>query len=169
MLSRENCSSLAMAADRRSPIPEPLMQANILSLTKYASRPLIFRVLTPGSWRSKASISALRLRSGASAFIAAPLRVESRPGPCPWKLPAPRERAPWRPEASGASLRPVVAREHGALRFLVQLGLESVAVLDRDRFLRRRAGADLVDEALHVGELRRVVAEDVRDQPRPAP
>jgi hypothetical protein len=40
------------------------MQANILSLTKYASRPLIFFVLTPGSFKSTASICALRIDSG---------------------------------------------------------------------------------------------------------
>ena len=30
----ENCSSVAVTAGRRSPTPRPLMQANILSLTK---------------------------------------------------------------------------------------------------------------------------------------
>ena len=34
MLSRENCSSVAVAAGSRNPMPSPLMQANILSLTK---------------------------------------------------------------------------------------------------------------------------------------
>src|SRR5262245_33937317 len=66
-------------------------------------------------------------------------------------------------------LRAVVAREHGSLGFLVHLGLESVAILEGDRLLRRRACADLVHQPLHVAELRRVLAEDVRYQPRPAP
>src|SRR5579859_5012250 len=57
-----------------------------------------------------------------------------------------------RPAASAASLRPVAAREHGALRLLVHLGLEGVAVLEGDRLLRGRAGADLVSQALHVAK-----------------
>src|SRR5688572_13922174 len=71
--------------------------------------------------------------------------------------------------ASGASLRPIVAREHGALGLVVHFGLEGVAVLEGDRLLGGRTGADLVDQALHVAELRRMVAEDVRRQSRPAP
>src|SRR6185503_14010800 len=66
-------------------------------------------------------------------------------------------------------LRAVHVREHGALRLLVVLGLEGVAVLEGDRFRRSRVRADLVHQPLHVGELRRVLAEDVRHQPRPAP
>src|SRR5688572_28127920 len=58
--SRENCRSRAVAAGRRSPTPLPLMQANMRSLTRYASRPPIFLVATPGSLRSTASICALR-------------------------------------------------------------------------------------------------------------
>src|SRR5688572_31781261 len=38
-----------------------------------------------------------------------------------------------------ASLRPVVAREHGALGLVVHLGLEGVALLEADRLLRGRA------------------------------
>src|SRR3954466_6583588 len=66
-------------------------------------------------------------------------------------------------------LRAIVAREHGALGLVVVLGLEGVAVLQGDRLLRRRARADLVHQPLDVDELRRVLAEDVRHQPRPAP
>src|SRR5687767_7565186 len=53
-------------------MPLPLMQANILSLTKYASKPLIFRALTPGSLSSSASICALRLDARLSVVIAGP-------------------------------------------------------------------------------------------------
>src|SRR6185503_7581784 len=49
-----------MAAGSRSPTPSPLMQANMRSLTKYASRPLILRALTPGSLSNSASICSLR-------------------------------------------------------------------------------------------------------------
>jgi hypothetical protein len=33
-LSRENCSPIAVATGSRRPMPRPLVQANILSLTK---------------------------------------------------------------------------------------------------------------------------------------
>ena len=54
---------VAVAAGSRMPTPLPLMQANILSLTKYASRPLILRALTPGSLSRMASILDLRVGS----------------------------------------------------------------------------------------------------------
>src|SRR5260370_13974906 len=44
-------------------------------------------------------------------------------------------------------------REHGVQRFLVHLGLELVAVLERGGFLRRRPGTDLVGQALEILEL----------------
>src|SRR5205814_3514445 len=62
-------------------------------------------------------------------------------------------------ESLGASLRLVIAGEHGALRLFVHFGLEAVPVLEGHGLLRCRAGADLVDQALHIGKLRRLVAE----------
>ena len=57
---RENCSSVAVATGTRRPTPPPLMQANMRSDTKYASRPLSVRALTPGVSSSSASSAALR-------------------------------------------------------------------------------------------------------------
>src|SRR5580765_4757381 len=78
--SRENCKSVAVTAGRRSPMPCPLMQANILSLTKYASRRLIFFAMTPGSLRSSASICALRTDSGESVLMECAWRVAKTSG-----------------------------------------------------------------------------------------
>src|ERR1041384_3574297 len=63
-----------------------------------------------------------------------------------------RRRLPSRNTASGDLLDHVA--EHRVARFLVHLGLELVLVLQRDRALRRRTRADLVDHALEVGEFR---------------
>src|SRR5690349_19951969 len=55
MPSGENCSSVAICAGTRKPMPLWPTQANILSLTKYAFSPLIVRASTPLIARSNAS------------------------------------------------------------------------------------------------------------------
>src|SRR5262245_9998725 len=63
---------------------------------------------------------------------------------------------------------PSIVREHDAARLIVHLGLERMAILERDGALRRRPGADLVDQALEIGKAAgNLLAQHHRSDPGP--